>query len=183
MMPFSSKASRSGSSPAASSSLASAAAAKPRISAPNLDWNSAIRSLTGPGRAPVSSATPAMKQPPGNARRSRCAKNASHTAVSCGKPGAAARAGRTTSSAKIRAASSTIASRSPWSEPNRAYSPVLLTPRAEARPPMDTLSSPSAPAREAPACKIALRAGSPPARGRGGRRRSSGQASLIVVGT
>jgi hypothetical protein len=40
------------------------------------------QSLTGPGRAPISRAALAMKQPPGNVRRSRCAKNASHTAVS-----------------------------------------------------------------------------------------------------
>ncbi len=110
MMPFSSKASRSGSSPAASSFLARAVAAKPRIRSPNRAWNPATRSLTGPGRVPSSRAALAMKQPPGNVWRSRCSKNASQTAVSWRRPAGAARAGWTTSVSKTRAASATVAS-------------------------------------------------------------------------
>jgi hypothetical protein len=110
MMPFSSKASRSGSSLPGSSCWASAVTAKPRSSAPNSAWKAAIRSVTGPGLVLISSAALAMKDPAGNARRSRWAKNASHTAVSWARPGGAASAGETTSSAKIRAASVTVAS-------------------------------------------------------------------------
>ena len=61
-----------------------------------------------------------MKQPPGKVCRSRCAKNASHTAASWPRPAGAARAGRTTSSSKIRAASVTVASWSSCLEPGGA---------------------------------------------------------------
>ena len=82
MMPFSSNASRSGSSVAGSSCRSIAVAAKPRISPTNRAWNAATSSLTGPGRVPISRAALAMKQPPGNVRRLRWSKNASHTAAS-----------------------------------------------------------------------------------------------------
>ena len=65
MIPYSSKASRSGSSRAGSSCCSSAVTAKPRTSATNSDCKAATRSLTGPGRVPISSAAATKKQPPG----------------------------------------------------------------------------------------------------------------------
>jgi hypothetical protein len=54
-----------------SSCCSSAVAAKDRSSAVNPDWMAATRSLTGPGRVPISSAVTAKKQPPGKTRRCR----------------------------------------------------------------------------------------------------------------
>ena len=56
---------------AGSSCCSSAVAAKDRSSAVNPDWMAATRSLTGPGRVPISSAVAAKKQPPGKTRRCR----------------------------------------------------------------------------------------------------------------
>jgi hypothetical protein len=194
IMPFSSKASRSGSSLAGSSLLARAVAAKPRIRSPNWDWNAAIRSLTGPGRAPISRAALAMKQPPGKVCRSRCSKNASHTAVSWPRPAGAASAGRMTSSSNIRAASATVASWSSCLEPKYEDRSLLLMPSTAARWPRDRPSSPLTVASVAATRKIVSRVRSPSARGRGGPsargrggwgglRLSCGPASLMVLAT
>ena len=67
-------------------------------------------SLTGPVRVPISRAALAMKEPFGQVCRSRCPKNASHTAASWPSPAGAARAWWTTSSSKIRPASVMTAS-------------------------------------------------------------------------
>ena len=110
MMPFSSKASRSGSSLPGSSCWASAVAAKPRSSAPNWDWNAAIRSLTGPGLVLISRAALAMKDPAGNVAPLQVREERLAHRGQLARPGGAASAGWTTSSAKIRAASATVAS-------------------------------------------------------------------------
>src|SRR5262249_34077602 len=70
-MACSSKASRSGFSRAGSSCWSIAVAAKAASWAVNPAVMAATRSLTGPGRVPISSAVAAKKQPPGKTRRSR----------------------------------------------------------------------------------------------------------------
>src|ERR1035441_5379993 len=123
-----------------------------------------------------------LEHPPGNVRRSRYAKNASHTAVSCARPGGAASAGCTTSSAKIRAASATVASWSSVLEPKCACRPLLLIPTAAATLAMDKLSSPSTATRAAAARTMALRVRSPSPRDRRGPELPGWIASFIVAG-
>ena len=95
-MPFSSKASRPGSSSA--DSLFWPGPPRAAIRSPNRDSKRRDQVLDrGPGRTPVSRAAPAMKNRRGKVRRSRCAKNASHTAASPPRPAGAASAGWTTS--------------------------------------------------------------------------------------
>ena len=88
----------------------------------------------------------------------------------------AASAGATTSSAKIRPASWTVASCSSCLEPKCAYRPLLLMPIAAARFPIDSPSSPSTVASDAAARKIAPRVRCPSARGR--REARAGQVSV-----
>ncbi len=54
-------------------------APNPRTSATNPDWKAATRSLTGPGRVPISSAALARRETPGEVQRRRWSEKASHT--------------------------------------------------------------------------------------------------------
>ena len=71
MNPWSSNVRASGSSSDGTSPRSMAATTSWRTSPVNRIWKAATRSLTGPGRVPISRAATAKKHPPGNVRRRR----------------------------------------------------------------------------------------------------------------